>query len=110
MKTEKQIIKAILSKCKRAGYKRVAINMSHSGIPDSITWGLNVHGNIFAWPDRNVGGWPAIWRIVEKLGIGYGCGNSHQHQIKNISGKYAFSYTKNGAWKDVSQVKGQDNV
>lgn len=30
---------------------------------------------------RGRDGWPRIWRVVEKMGINFGCGNGDQHQI-----------------------------
>lgn len=30
---------------------------------------------------KDGGPWPPVWRIVEKLGLGWGCGGGHGHQI-----------------------------
>ena len=73
MLLENTILEKLAIACKKAGYKQIIVNKrSVSAYPDF--WEANL-------PDGE-DGWPAIWSILEKLAIGYGCGNGHQHQAK----------------------------
>jgi len=69
------ILYKLAKECKKVGYKKIIVNMGAvSAYPNYIS-------NDLPRTDRD---WPAIWKIVEDLNISYGCGNSHQHQIKNV--------------------------
>jgi hypothetical protein len=88
-----------LNECGKAGYTRISIGKKHPSIPQTTTWPFGYNGSVFAWPEdvREIG-WPSIWRIVDRLKINGGCGNSHQHQIdtsKLLDGVY---HLKNGNW------------
>lgn len=80
------IVKEILKECKKAGYKLVSIDKKYDEIESSKRYIFSPIGSIFAEPKRKSNGWPAIWDIVEKLGICTGAGNGeqHQHNIKDI--------------------------
>lgn len=87
---------AFLDECKKAGYKKVAIQVRTEEIPDSITFPFGVDGNVFCMPEKRKDGWPAIWSICEKFKFG-GCGNEHQHQIPTYLHK-GFYVLENNRW------------
>jgi len=94
-----------LNKCADAGYTRVSVCTAHSKIPDSIDFPFGAEDSVFAYPDRgekeprNELDQPPIWDIVEEMGIGGGCGNSHQHDISRLGGiEEGAYYLKGGKW------------
>jgi hypothetical protein len=94
--------KTFLEKCRQAGYKRISIGIKDKRIKECRGWPFNCDGSVFASPARyqnddghisssQNNGFPAIWKILEKLGASTGCGNSQQHNIKTgslINGVY----------------------
>lgn|GEM_PF-2562233 len=96
-----------LSKCSDAGYDRVSVGKRHESLPNTNAFAFGCEGSVFGHhskgKDVRIGSWPAIWHICENLSIGYGCGNSHQHQAKTenlIDGVYHF---KSGQWERVDK-------
>lgn len=94
----------LLSLASEYGYKRIAIGIRHKDIPKSVSFPFEPDRIVFGWPcDKTTtsgGTWPAIWKIIEKLGAGAGCGNSHQMQIKSemfLDGYYYLD--KDNTWK-----------
>jgi hypothetical protein len=84
-----------LYECKRIGINIVAINDWHELIPSSVRWAHEIKDiKLMVFAEGKYGNWPAIWRVVEVLGIGGGCGNRDQHQIRSdsqlISGVYKY--------------------
>jgi len=85
-----------LNSCTEHGIKVVSIGTETDLIKSSKKFPFNHSGSIFA--DEEFNGWPAIWRVGEKTGVGDGCGNSGQHQSNNenlIEGVYAL---RDGKW------------
>ena len=71
---------------KDLGYKKIIINRwSIRAYP--IWRGKNAEERIEEdkLPDNN--GWPAIWKVNDKLGHQNSCGNSHQSQLSDIKDK-----------------------
>lgn len=63
----------------------------HESVPRSISWGDNNHSIITFPSNIRLGSWPAIWSIVDRVGIGHTCGNGDQAQVspdKLIKGVY----------------------
>ena len=85
-----------LEECKKAGYKKVAIQVETEEIPDSMSFPFGVYGSVFCCPEKRKNDWPAIWQICEKFDFG-GCGNGHQHQIPSYLDKGFFVLEK-GNW------------
>ena len=96
------LVRQLLGECEKVGYTNVVLNMRHKIAPQSITHPFDVFGNVFAYPEKYIDGWPAIWRITEKLKIGNGCGNSHQCQIDKPKELSAWYYNKNKGWQKVA--------
>ncbi len=102
-KAAKAFMVRLLAKCKKGGITALAINCSSKSVPVSGHYG---RGSICQHPmdagcsKREIG--PAIWRIVEDLKIGFGCGNSGQHQVIQtdllIDGVYVL---RRGKWKKI---------
>ena len=92
--------------CKKHGISIVSVNVLSDRIKACDRFPFNPEGNVFA--DGNENGNPAIWNVVEELGIGFGCGNNGQHQITfraayNIStGVYGL---QDGEWARLEDVK-----
>jgi hypothetical protein len=91
----------LLKLCEKEGITKVCIYTCHHTIPYSTSWG-NDNNSIITYPQNiRIGRWPAIWDIVDKLGIKNGAGNSDQHQVKLnilIKGVYIFD---NRYWKQI---------
>lgn len=73
-------LQKFLKEMQKCGYNKVCINFAHADIPDSISFSFGPMYSAFALPEINVGGWPGIWSVCEKLEYS-GCGNGHQHSI-----------------------------
>jgi hypothetical protein len=73
-----------LGECKRAGITKVSIGMKHKSVPSTLDWPFGHSSSVFAFQPKKAemsnGGWPPIWGVVARLGIGGGCGNGDQHQ------------------------------
>ena len=94
----------LLRRCAKRKIVKVAIDRAHKSIPSSISHPFGMFGNVFT-NEVKENGWPAIWRVVEEMGISEGCGNGSQHQInssKLIDGVY---HLKNGVWKKIDGVE-----
>jgi hypothetical protein len=86
-----------LATCSKHYIREVCIGVSNKIVPSSVAWPFNTSNSIFAMGNSE-NGWPKIWEIVEKMGIGGGCGNSDQHQSDNsnlVDGAYQH---KDGKW------------
>jgi hypothetical protein len=86
-----------LKSCENNGIKTVSISRNHETIKSTQGWPFGHSGSVFA-DKEDAMGLPAIWRVVEKLGINGGCGNTGQHSAdcsRLIDGVYQF---KNGKW------------
>lgn len=91
-----------LEECRVSGITKVSICREHKSIPETKTFPFGCSNSVFAVGKRKDDGWPPIWGIVERLGIGVGCGNGDQHQIDDsnlIDGVY---HLKNGKWAKVA--------
>lgn len=112
-----KITKKILSACKKAGYVAVCIGtIDEKLVPYSLGWGVGnivAHGDFTQGTKCKIDGWPAIWHIVAKLGIGHSCGNSHQHCItisdpvgtfKLVKGRWWLINSKNISLEDAIQL------
>ncbi len=96
-----------LAKCLELGLKRVCIGVANPIVPESMTFTFGPYNAVFGLKRKNAqthdyNGWPAIWAVVNQLGIGGGCGNSNQHQVSPVAmaqldlGAYV---RQNGKWK-----------
>lgn len=86
-----------LGECESAGIKAVTIGVSHKCVPSSVGWPFSSKGSVFAM-GKSENGWPAIWGVVERLGISGSCGNSDQHAADTsnlVDGAYEL---KSGKW------------
>lgn len=95
---------SFLRECGNLGIKRVSIRNRDDKIKESYSFPFGVMHSVFAEGEHK--GWPAIWRAVEKLGVGGGSGNRDQHQLKGdelIDGIYQI---KNGKWSKL-KTKGE---
>jgi hypothetical protein len=94
--TAKEFTQTFLNECDNAGIETVCIGVKNKAVEASVKWPYGGEGNVFAMGRKD--GWPAIWGVVEKLGIGDGCGNTDQHQAITsnlVDGTYQL---KDGAW------------
>ena len=84
LKTAQKFTQSFLEECGRQDIKRVSIGKKTDLIESAKSWGssgsFGCSGSIFA--DERKDGWPAIWRVAELTGVGGGCGNSGQYQVK----------------------------
>lgn len=102
--TEKD--RELVTLCDKAGYKAIAVSCHDPEVTISDNW-HNKHKVKFVAgepdPESKLKGrndsWPAIWKIVDILGGGAGCGNSHQKQLKQDHPYSECSYRKiDGEW------------
>ena len=88
-----------LKECKKAGISVVSIGRATKRLERTLTYPFNTRGSVFSDNVKSSNGWPAIWTVVNKLGISGGCGNSNQHQVKSsallMEGVYEL---KDGKW------------
>lgn len=90
-----------LKKCSEFGIEKVSIG-KHPG----ESWPFGGAGNVFTFSDERTpktkghsAGWPAIWGVVEELGISTGCGNTDQHNVgKGENLMEGIYQMKNGKW------------
>ena len=87
--------------CSKHHIKLVSIGKRTNLIESTKSYPFDCEGSVFAdGRDRN--GWPAIWGIVEEMGISGGAGNTGQHQVtcdaKLIDGVYEF---KDKKWRKI---------
>jgi len=108
MESAKVFTANFLSKCSDVGYDRVSIGKKHPSVESTKHYPFGAAGSVFAGnsggADVRVNGSPAIWRIVERMGISGGCGNGHQHQVNDarlIDGVYHF---RDGSWYRVEDL------
>lgn len=100
LKDAKKQTTAFLKKCAEYDITKVYIGVS----PEEREWPFGGCGSVFTVGNAKApsGDWPAIWGVVEELGISGGAGNTDQHQVRNenlIEGVYE---VKNGNWRRVS--------
>jgi len=94
----KNITLKFLQACQKEGIRLVAIEAECKRIKSSVDFPFGTGGSVFA-DKQNKDERPAIWTVVEKVGISGGAGNGGQHQITSaelISGVYEL---KNGKWR-----------
>ena len=105
----KPIDKEVVKLADQYGYKGISICCYDETIKESIYWSTRGVNFMAGEPDettkykgtdsKNGDGWPAVWRIAEKLGGGAGCGNSHQKQLEHKHPYTEVSYRKiDGEW------------
>lgn len=92
----------------KAGYVVIAVGVADPEVKETVGWPFSHDNSIFGEPGKTPKGsdksceidrWPAIWRITEKLKIGAGAGNSHQHQLVSGHGLTKSTYKKiDGEW------------
>lgn len=90
-----------LKECTKYGINLVSIGVSTKKIKRSLGWGetssVIAGGDVL---DKNKDGFPAIWSVINNLGISGSCGNGHQHYVNDkarlIEGVYEF---KNNQWR-----------
>ena len=87
--------------CSKHNIKTVSIGKRTDLIESAKSWPFGCGGSVFA-DGRCRDGWPAIWGIVEEMGISGGAGNTGQHQVsrdaKLIDGVYEF---KDKKWRKI---------
>lgn len=98
----------VLQVCSDLGVDLVGIGKRTDDLKDSRGHPFGSSGSIFA-DGRSVEyyqvngvrkereGWPIAWEIARKAGVGAGCGNSGQHQVRGefLDGVYR---CKDGVW------------
>lgn len=87
----------VLTIASEEGVEVVGLGRKHE-ILDTGNFPYDGGGSIFTPHAARINGWPAAWRIAERAGIGYGCGNTGQHQIHSeqvIDGVYR---CEDGVW------------
>lgn len=100
-----------LEMCKEYDIQLVSIGKKTEKIPATINWPFGHKGSVFTNEayemvktrenDDSVTerkGYPAIWRVVSKAGISGGCGNSHQHQVRDANLIEGVFELKDGVW------------
>ena len=87
--------------CSKHNIKLVSIGKRTDLIESTKSYPFGCGGSVFA-DGRSSDGLPAIWGIVEEMGISGGVGNSGQHQVtcaaKLIDGVYEF---KDKKWRKI---------
>lgn len=87
--------------CCKHNIKMVSIGKRTNLIESTKSYPFDCEGSVFA-DGRDRAGWPAIWGIVEEMGISGGAGNTGQHQVsrdaKLIDGVYEF---KDNKWEKI---------
>jgi hypothetical protein len=92
-----------LARCSAHKIKLVSIGFSTDLIEGCKSYPWGCEGSVFA-EGRAEDGFPAIWSVVEELGISGGAGNGYQHQVsrdaqsKLVDGLYEF---KNKKWHKI---------
>lgn len=77
---------SFLRRCSKYKIKAVAICESSPLVPVSTEfWGGAVPQSVFA-EGEDKDGWPLIWAVCDKEGLGGGCGNSGQRQLPSGHG------------------------
>lgn len=91
-----------LAACTECQITRVAVEVAHPWVPSSIDFTFGVKGSAFA--NNEIDGWPAIWMACEMAGVGFGCGNHNQHQLRNGHGiEPGMYYRRKGCWCRVAR-------
>lgn len=87
--------------CSKHHIKLVSIGKKTDLIKGSKSYPFGCGGGVFA-DEYNREGYPAIWRVVEEMGISGGAGNGGQHQVtreaKFVDGVYEF---KDKKWRKI---------
>ena len=87
--------------CSKHHIKLVSIGKRTDIIESTKNYPFGCGGSVFA-DGRTRYGWPAIWAVVEEMGISGGAGNTGQHQVicdaKLIDGVYEF---KDKKWRKI---------
>ena len=87
--------------CSKHHIKIVSIGKRTDIIESTKNYPFGCGGSVFA-DGRTRYGWPAIWAVVEEMGISGGAGNTGQHQVicdaKLIDGVYEF---KDKKWRKI---------
>lgn len=87
--------------CSKHHIKLDSIGKRTDLIESTKSYPFGCGGSVFA-DGRSRDGWPAIWGIVEEMGISGGAGNTGQHQVtcdaKLIDGVYEF---KDKKWRKI---------
>lgn len=106
----------LVEMCDKYGYNVIAVSCFDPKAEDSKYWSTRTVQFVVCKPDElsehkgQIGGWPAIWHIIDVLGGGAGCGNHHQKQLVNNHKFSRVSYRKiDGEWH-VFNIKGITNV
>ena len=113
----KPIDKELVKLADEYGYKGISICVLDPDVKASVFWSKQSVKYAVGEPDlktkmkgtdkKGGDGWPGIWRIIEKLGGGAGCGNSNQKQLVHGHPYSEVSYQKiKGVWyvKDVKNI------
>lgn len=86
-----------LKQCSKHHIKLVSIGTRTNLIDAARDWPFDCSNSVFA-SGNSRDGWPAIWSVVEEMGISGGAGNSSQHQVccgaKLVEGVYEFKDKK----------------
>lgn len=88
--------------CEKHGIDLVSIGVSTEQISGCETYPFSHKGSVFA--EGRYNHFPAIWTVVREMGIGWGAGNTNQHQISPearlelIDGVYKL---KDGVWEKI---------
>ena len=91
-----------LKKCSEYGIKKVSIG-KHPG----ENWPFGARGSVFTFSGEKApegkhrSSWPAIWGVVEELGISTGCGNTDQHNVGNENLMEGVYELKKGKWNRI---------
>lgn len=86
-----------LQSCEKHGINLVSIGQKTNLIKSCKDWPFGYVGSVFA-DERSENGWPAIWAVCDEMKIGFGAGNTGQHQAnlsKLINGVYKL---EDGKW------------
>ena len=87
--------------CSKHNIKTVSIGKRTGLIESAKNFPFGCGDSVFA-DGRGRDGWPAIWGVVNEMGISGGAGNAGQHQIycgaKLIDGVYEF---KDKKWRKI---------
>ena len=74
----------LIDLCDKVGYIAIAVCMEDACVKESMRFGFGVENSVFTEPGKTYKQkYPAIWGIIDDMGIAAGAGNTQQKQLLN---------------------------